>query len=81
MERGCRDCLFWRMKNTEASAHDDAAGECRRFPPVPDAGYMAMAHSEGGDDHDEPHAYVFPVTDAVTWCGEWRQSGRLTTRY
>lgn len=68
----CSTCRFWspvtQRLNSKGSAvaledknPENAAGECRRFPPK-------SAVSVGGGFR------AFPITRAVDGCGEWQES-------
>lgn len=56
----CRDCMYWNEVR-DAQGASTGGGQCRRYPPVPQAlpNYPLGVPS------------LFPLTGPEVWCGEY----------
>ncbi len=64
MMNSCGNCKFWDhggADNYDGNDDDEAFSDCRRFPPP-------MGHYA---DVGPNFTSRFPVTLAMSWCGEW----------
>lgn len=82
-KRNCGTCRFfdgWRTYQSHHADPDVARGYCKRYPPSP---LVIDPKAEIDADPAIPSgktlsnvrlAYIWPVVDEVTWCGDFSQA-------
>jgi hypothetical protein len=75
----CDTCRFWERLprgHQDTEELDEQGGTCRRFPPLMDITMlMGLDRVEAKELVWKAEGYIFPVSWADNWCGEWQAKG------